>query len=48
MDKLKLTWTNTDIKKNDSRSVYDKNYLKIKIKSYGDKVTDFYNKSIPS
>ena len=38
----------TDIKKElDSEPVYNKNYLKTKIKSYGDKVTDFYNKKIP-
>ena len=27
--------------------VYTKNFLKTKIKSYGDEVTDFYNKEIP-
>ena len=27
--------------------VYTKNFLKTKIKSYGDEVTDFYNKKIP-
>ena len=36
-----------DIKKEfDSKPVYNKNYLKTKIKSYGDEVTDFYNKKI--
>ena len=35
----------TDIKnKFDSEPVYNKNYLKTKIKSYGNEVTDFYNK----
>ena len=35
----------SDIKKEfDSETVYDKNYLKIKIKPHGDEVTDFYNK----
>ena len=35
----------SDIKKEfDSETVYDKNYLKIKIKSHGDEVTDFYDK----
>ena len=34
-----------DIKKKlDSEPVYNKNYLKTKIKSYGDKVTDIYDK----
>ena len=32
----------------DSKPVYNKNFLKTKIKSYGDKVTDFYNKEIPN
>ena len=30
-----------------SEPVYNKNILKTKIKSYGDKVTDFYDKKIP-
>ena len=35
----------TDIKnKFDSEPVYNKNYLKTKIKSYDNEVTDFYNK----
>ena len=37
-----------DIKKEfDSEPVYNKNFLKTKIKSYGDEVTDFYDKEIP-
>ena len=37
-----------DIKKEfDSELFYNKNYLKTKVKSLGDKVTDFYDKKIP-
>ena len=37
-----------DIKKEfDSEPVYNKTFLKNKIKSYGDEVTDFYDKEIP-
>ena len=36
-----------DIKEElDTEPVYNKNYLKTKIKSHGDKVTDFYDKNI--
>ena len=31
----------------DSEPVYNKEFLKTKIKSYGDEVTDFYDKEIP-
>ena len=31
----------------DSEHVHNNEHLKTKIKSYGDKVTDFYNKNIP-
>ena len=31
----------------DSEPVYNKNFLKTKIKSHGDEVTDFYGKTIP-
>ena len=31
----------------DSEPVYSKEYLKAKIKSHGDEVTDFYDKEIP-
>ena len=38
----------TDIKKEfDSESVYNKEYLKTKIKSHANEVTDFYDKEIP-
>ena len=37
-----------DIKKEfDSEPVYNKEFLKTKIKPHGDKVTDFYDKEIP-
>ena len=37
-----------DIKKEfDSKPVYNKIFLKIKIKSYCDEVTNFYNKELP-
>ena len=37
-----------DIKKEfDSKPAYNKNYLKTKIKSHGDGITDFYDKNIP-
>ena len=37
-----------DIRKEfDSEPVYNKNYLKTKIKSHGNEVTDFYDKKIP-
>ena len=37
-----------DVKKEfDSKPVYNKNVVKTKIKSYGDEVTDFYDKEIP-
>ena len=32
----------------DSDSVYNQNYLKTKMKSHGDEVTDFYDKEIQS
>ena len=37
-----------DVKKEfDSKPTYNKNFVKTKIKSYGDEVTDFYDKEIP-
>ena len=40
---------NADIKKEfDSKLVYNKNYLKTKIKCNGDEVTYFYDKKIPT
>ena len=35
---------NVDIKKFASEPVYNKEYLKTKIKSHGNEVTDFYDK----
>ena len=49
MEKYNSVWDNVsaDIKKEfDSKPVYNKNYLKTKIKSHGDEVTDFYDKKI--
>ena len=46
LEKYNTIWdkVGTDIKKEfDRQPVYDKNYLKAKVKSYGDKVTDFYD-----
>ena len=37
-----------DIKKQlDNQLIYNKEYLKTKIKYHGDEVTDFYNKEVP-
>ena len=50
LEKYNTIWDNVsvDIKKEfDNELVYNKNYLKTKIKSHGDEVTDFYNKKIP-
>ena len=47
LEKYNTTWgkVSGDIKKEfDSKSVYNKNYLKTKIKFYGDEVTGFYHK----
>ena len=47
--KYNSTWdkVSADIKKIDSEPVYNKVFLKTKIKSHGDEVTDFYDKRIP-
>ena len=48
--KYNTVWdkVSADIKKQfDSEPVYKKNLLKIKVKSHGDQVTDFYGKKIP-
>ena len=37
----------TDIKKIDSNPAYKKKFLKTKIKSHADKVTDFHEKEVP-
>ena len=50
LEKYNTVWDriSADIKKEfDSEPVCNKNFLKTKIKSYGDEVTDFYDKEIP-
>ena len=50
LEKYNTIWDkfSADIKKEfDSKSAFNKNYLKTKKKSHGDEVTDFYNKTIP-
>ena len=47
LEKYNTIWDKViaDMKKElDSKSVYNKHFLKIKIKSHGNKVTDFYDK----
>ena len=47
LEKYNTIWdkVSTDIKKEfDNELAYEKEYLKTKIKSHGDDVTDFYNK----
>ena len=52
LEKYNTTWlkdkVSADIKKNSmaSEPVYNKDFLKIKIKSHGDEVTDFYEKKV--
>ena len=49
LEKYNTIWdkVSVDIKREfDSKSVYNKNYLKNKIKSHGDEVTDFYDKKV--
>ena len=49
LEKYNIIWdkVSADIKKEfDSRRVYHKSFLKTKIKSHGDKATDFYDKEI--
>ena len=51
LEKYNIIWdkVSADIKKEfDSEPVYNKNYLKTKIKSHGDEVTDFYDKKFLS
>ena len=51
LEKYNTIWDKfrADIKKEfDSEPVYNKNYLKTKIKSHGDEITDFYDKKIPN
>ena len=50
LEKYNTTWdkVSANIRKElDSESVYNKIFLKTKIKPHGDEVTDFYNKKIP-
>ena len=50
LKKINAIWdkNNADIKKDfDSEPVYNKSYLKTRIKSHGDEVADFYDKKIP-
>ena len=50
LEKYNTIWgkVNADIKKEfDSEPVYNKTFLKTKIKTHGDEVTDFYDKKIP-
>ena len=50
LEKYNTIWdkVSADIKKEfDSEPVYNKNFLKTKIKSYCDEVTDFFDKEIP-
>ena len=50
LEKYNTIWdkVSADIKKEfDSEPLYNKNYLKTKIQSNGDEVTDFYDKKIP-
>ena len=51
LEKYNTIWNkvSADIeKKIDSKPVYNKNYLKVKIKSYGNEVTSFYDKQFLS
>ena len=50
LEKYNTIWDKVCIdieKENNSEPVYNKEYLKTKIKSHHDEVTDFYNKKIP-
>ena len=50
LEKYNTIWdkVRAEIKKEfDSEPVYNKNFLKTKVKSYGDDVKDFYDKEIP-
>ena len=50
LEKYNTIWDKvcTDIRKEfDSKPVYNKNYLKTKIKSHADEVTDFKTKKFP-
>ena len=50
LEKYNTIWdkVSVDIKrKSDRKPVYNKEFLKTKIKSHGDEVTDFYDKKLP-
>ena len=49
LEKYNTIWdkVSADIKKVFHSEPVNKNFLKIKIKSHGDEVTDFYDKEIP-
>ena len=50
LEKYNTIWdkVSVDIKKEfDIKPVYNKEFLKTKVKSHGDEVTDFYDKKIP-
>ena len=50
LEKYNTIWdkVNVDIRKGfDIKPVYNKEFLKTKVKSHGDEVTDFYDKKIP-
>ena len=50
LKKCNTIWdkVSADIKKEfDSEPVYNKEFLKTKINSHGDEVTDFYDKEVP-
>ena len=46
-EKYNTTWNKVTADIKNSRPVYNKNFLKTKIKSYDDEVTDFCDKKIP-
>ena len=51
LEKYNFIWNkvSTDIRKEfDSESVYNENFLKTKIKSHADEVTDIYDKQFPN
>ena len=47
LEKCNTIWDKISADIFDSEPVYGKNFLKTKIKSHGDEVTDFYDKEIP-
>ena len=50
LEKYNIIWDKVSadmVKEFDSDLVHNKTFLKVKIKSHGDEVTDFYDKKIP-